>query len=67
MPVENEMANPKNLTSGPHILYFGMLVVGFLTTTVGFFGYLKYGEKVTGAISLNLSDDWYVPIRLPTA
>lgn len=60
MPVENEMENPRHMTHGPRILYIGMVFVGLLTTFVGFFGYLKYGNEVAGAISLNLADDWYV-------
>ena len=58
MPVENEMKNPKHLTHGPRLLYIAMLIVGILTTAVGFFGYWKYGDDVKGAISLNLPDDW---------
>merc|ERR1711902_414841 len=38
-----------------------MVMVSYLYIAVGFFGYLKYGENVTGSITLNLP----VEITLP--
>jgi proton-coupled amino acid transporter len=35
----------------------GMVIVAALYTSVGFFGYLKYGEKVEGSITLNMPPD----------
>lgn len=58
MPVENEMRNPKHLIHPPGLLYIGMTFVIFLNTTVGFFGFLKYGNDAKAAVSLNLSSDW---------
>ena len=34
-----------------------MTIVSCLYIAVGFFGYLKYGEAVTGSITLNLPVD----------
>lgn len=52
------MKNPSHLIHRPGLLYLGMTVVVFMNTIVGFVGYLKYGDQVKGAISLNLPDDW---------
>ena len=39
------------------VLNTGMTIVSCLYIAVGFFGYLRYGEAVTGSITLSLPSD----------
>lgn len=54
MTLENNMKTPQNFIGCPGVLNIGMLVVVVLYTTVGFFGYWKYGKDTKGSITLNL-------------
>ncbi|XP_065341712.1 proton-coupled amino acid transporter-like protein pathetic [Cloeon dipterum] len=57
MPLENNMKDPQNFLGRFNVLNTGLAIIVCLFTFVGFFGYLKYGEKTQGSISLNLPDD----------
>ncbi|RVE44648.1 hypothetical protein evm_010667 [Chilo suppressalis] len=57
MPVENEMANPKQFLGCPGVLCTTMMLVAALYGTVGIVGYLKYGKQVGDIITLNLPQD----------
>lgn len=57
MPLENEMAKPKKFSSAMGVLNVSMVPITLLYTLVGFFGYIKYGEKAEGSITLNLPHD----------
>lgn len=54
MPLENEMKNPRKFGSAFGVLNCAMLPITLLYTFVGFFGYLKYGDKTEGSITLAL-------------
>ncbi|KAI5745474.1 hypothetical protein M8J76_011359 [Diaphorina citri] len=55
LPLENNMATPQDFGGPTGVLNTGMVIVACLYTSVGFFGYLKYGDKVkVGSITLNL-------------
>ncbi|XP_037938072.1 proton-coupled amino acid transporter-like protein pathetic isoform X1 [Teleopsis dalmanni] len=54
MSLENEMKQPKHFIGCPSVLNIGMGIVIGLYTVLGFFGYLKYGGKTEGSITLNL-------------
>ncbi|XP_055705064.1 proton-coupled amino acid transporter-like protein CG1139 isoform X1 [Phlebotomus papatasi] len=54
LPLENNMGNPEDLGGWTGVLNTGMVIVACLYTAVGFFGYLKYGDKVSGSITLDL-------------
>lgn len=55
LPLENNMATPQDFGGLTGVLNTGMVIVACLYTSVGFFGYLKYGDKVqVGSITLNL-------------
>jgi proton-coupled amino acid transporter len=42
------------------VLNLAMVTVVCLYTSVGFFGYIKYGDTALGSITLNLpTDHWY--------
>lgn len=57
LPLENNMKNPEDFGGLTGVLNTGMVIVACLYTSVGFFGYLKYGESVKGSITLNLGGD----------
>ncbi|KAI8439922.1 hypothetical protein MSG28_001378 [Choristoneura fumiferana] len=57
MPVENEMAKPQQFLGCPGVLNVAMTIVISLYGTVGFFGYIKYGDDVRGSVTLNLPQD----------
>lgn len=54
LPLENNMRTPEDFGGMTGVLNTGMVIVACLYTSVGFFGYLKYGESVKGSITLNL-------------
>uniref|UniRef100_A0A1B6KPD0 Amino acid transporter transmembrane domain-containing protein n=1 Tax=Graphocephala atropunctata TaxID=36148 RepID=A0A1B6KPD0_9HEMI len=56
MPLENNMKTPAHFIGCPGVLNFGMFCVVLLYSSVGFFGYLKYGEFTEPSITLNLPD-----------
>ncbi|XP_014478516.1 PREDICTED: proton-coupled amino acid transporter 1 [Dinoponera quadriceps] len=55
MPVENNMQKPQHFLGCPSVLNITMTIVGSLYTILGVFGYLSYGEKLRGSVTLNLS------------
>ncbi|XP_072399590.1 proton-coupled amino acid transporter-like protein pathetic isoform X1 [Diabrotica undecimpunctata] len=58
MPLENNMKTPGHFIGCPGVLNIGMFFVVILYASVGFFGYLRYGDDVkVGSISLNLPDE----------
>ena len=57
LPLENNMKNPQDFGGLTGVLNTGMVIVACLYTSVGFFGYLKYGDSVKGSITLNLGGD----------
>ncbi|XP_050417748.1 neutral amino acid uniporter 4 [Patella vulgata] len=59
LPLENKMRNPSDFAGLDGVLNLGMVTVACLYTAVGFYGYLQYGDKVKGSITLNLpSNQW---------
>lgn len=57
LPLENNMKTPEDFGGTTGVLNTGMVIVACLYTSVGFFGYLKYGDGVKGSITLNLPQD----------
>jgi len=57
MPLENNMKTPQHFIGCPSVLNIGMAIVVLLYSTVGMFGFLKYGEDTEGSITLNLPKD----------
>ena len=54
LPLHNAMKNPEDFGGWNGVLNKGMTVVVVAYVTIGFFGYLKYGENVKGSVTLNL-------------
>ncbi|XP_075224513.1 proton-coupled amino acid transporter-like protein acs isoform X2 [Lycorma delicatula] len=58
LPLENNMKTPQDFGGLTGVLNTSMVLVACLYTAVGFFGYLKYGEKATkGSITLYLPSE----------
>lgn len=55
MPLENNMKTPTHFIGCPGVLNFGMFCVVLLYSTVGFFGYLRFGNDTMDNITLNLN------------
>lgn len=53
-PIENSMQNPRHFLGCPGVLNVTTVWLTVLYCVMGFFGYLRYGEEVHGAITLNL-------------
>lgn len=55
LPLENNMKTPQDFGGWNGVLNTGMVIVACLYTSVGFFGYLKYGDIATqGSVTLYL-------------
>jgi proton-coupled amino acid transporter len=48
------MKKPEQFTRHFGVLNVGMAIVTSLILVMGFIGYLKYGDKVAGSLTLNL-------------
>lgn len=57
MPLENEMKTPKSFGGNFGVLNKSMIITIILYAGMGLFGYLKYGNKTAGSITLNLPKD----------
>lgn len=55
LPIKKDMSEPKAFGGLNGVLNTSMTVVACLYTGMGFFGYLKYGDRVQGSITLNLA------------
>lgn len=51
------MKNPEKFGSVLGVLNVGMIIVGAILVSMGFIGYLKYGENVMGSLTLNFPQD----------
>ncbi|XP_039287467.1 proton-coupled amino acid transporter 4-like [Nilaparvata lugens] len=54
LPLQNEMKNAKKFDTKFGVLNMGMTVVCAILISIGFVGYLKYGDDVKGSLTLNL-------------
>merc|ERR1711936_826613 len=60
LPLENQMRTPSDMKGWNGVLNTSMILVSCLYIAVGFFGYLKYGDQVSGSITLNLPVDQFL-------
>lgn len=54
MPVENSMKHPERFLGCCGVLNIAMATVVLIYATIGFFGFLKYGDATYASITLNL-------------
>ena len=52
--MENKLKRPENMVGPFGVLSTGMGLVSVVYASCGFFGYITYGNKVEGSITLNL-------------
>ncbi|CAI6357784.1 unnamed protein product [Macrosiphum euphorbiae] len=58
MHIENSMKKPLELAGPPgYTLHWSMLIIVLLNGALGFFGYIRYGERCLGSVPLNLPSD----------
>ncbi|XP_058444561.1 proton-coupled amino acid transporter-like protein CG1139 [Malaya genurostris] len=60
LPLENNMKTPKDFCRWNGVLNTGMTIVVCLYSSVGFYGYLKYGDEAQGSITLNLPSEEFL-------
>lgn len=59
MPVENSMKKPQQFLGFPSVLLIAMITVTVMYTVLGFLGFIRFGSKIEGSITLNLpTDEW---------
>jgi proton-coupled amino acid transporter len=51
------MKKPEQFTKRLGVLNVGMAIVTSLILVMGFIGYLKYGDRVEGSLTLNLPQE----------
>lgn len=56
LPVENSMKKPEHFLGCPGVLSCSMSTVVILYGVIGFLGYLRYGDEVKAAVTLNLPE-----------
>lgn len=56
MPVENSMRKPQQFLGCPGVLNIAMSIVVALYSVIGFFGYLRFGDKTQASVTYNLPD-----------
>ncbi|ULU12207.1 hypothetical protein L5515_001580 [Caenorhabditis briggsae] len=54
LPLENSLKHPKDMTGASGVLSTAMNLVTVLYAFLGFFGYVTFGPKVQGSLTLNL-------------
>lgn len=57
LPLKNEMKNPNNFNKPLGVLNVGMVIVCIMFVAMGFLSYLKYGDLVSGSVTLNLTPE----------
>ncbi|CAG9860864.1 unnamed protein product [Phyllotreta striolata] len=57
LPIETQMMVPRDFSRCGGVLNVGMTFVGSLFVLMGFIGYWKWGEEVSGSVTLNLPED----------
>ncbi|CAG5133408.1 unnamed protein product [Candidula unifasciata] len=65
LPLKNSMRRPQDFAGWFGVLNLGMCATVCLYATIGFYGYLKFGDQIQSTITLSLPDDkLYVSVRL---
>ncbi|XP_067943940.1 proton-coupled amino acid transporter 2-like [Watersipora subatra] len=64
LPVENAMREPAALPSTFGVLNVSMTIVCVLYITVGFYGYIEFGENCYGSITLNIGSWFGIVVQL---
>ncbi|KAL1226728.1 Neutral amino acid uniporter [Trichinella spiralis] len=57
LPIENRCKTPARLLHWNGVINTSYWIITILSTAVGFYGYIKYGDDCQGSITLNLPDE----------
>lgn len=57
MPIENSMRKPQQFLGCPGVLNGAMSLTMILHGTLGFLGYVCFGDAVEASVTLNLPND----------
>uniref|UniRef100_A0AC35TGA6 Aa_trans domain-containing protein n=1 Tax=Rhabditophanes sp. KR3021 TaxID=114890 RepID=A0AC35TGA6_9BILA len=57
LPLENHIKRSEDMSGPFGVLSVGMVVVISICDAAGFLGYITYGDKILGSVTLNLPDD----------
>ncbi|XP_053686202.1 proton-coupled amino acid transporter-like protein CG1139 [Sabethes cyaneus] len=57
LPIENKMQHPEHFLGSFGVLNIAISLLTVLYTITGFFGYVSYGEKTKGSVTLNLPEN----------
>ena len=57
VPIRSKMRRPQDLGGWDGVLNLSMVILTSLYAATGFYGYLKFGDNIEAAITLNLPDD----------
>lgn len=57
MPIENTMRDPRKMTGWTGVMTMAMTCIVILFASVGFLGYLCFGNNTSGNIALSLPTD----------
>lgn len=60
LPLEANMKTPKDFCRWNGVLNTGMAIVVCLYSSVGFYGYIKYGDAAQGSLTLNLPSHMFL-------
>ncbi|KAI6214802.1 Amino acid transporter, transmembrane family-containing protein [Aphelenchoides besseyi] len=65
LPIENQMTEPQHFISNSGVLNTACGLVLVIYSTIGYYGYLAFGETVKDTVTLNLpSDGFYQGIKI---
>ncbi|KHJ91766.1 transmembrane amino acid transporter protein [Oesophagostomum dentatum] len=56
LPLENKMKKPKDMLGPLGVISTSVAFISVVYTTTGFLGYVTYGDKLKGSITLNLTN-----------
>jgi solute carrier family 36 (proton-coupled amino acid transporter) len=65
LPIENKMRTPENFMPGWGVLNTGMVIIICIYTSLGFFGYLRFGKETPASITYGIPSDvlWSFPVK----
>ncbi|KAA0183803.1 Proton-coupled amino acid transporter 1 [Fasciolopsis buskii] len=65
LPIQSKMAHPEVYSHPCGVLNCGMISIVCMNALFAFFGYLRFGDKAVGSITLNIPEYpfWFAPIK----
>ncbi|THD27589.1 Proton-coupled amino acid transporter 1 [Fasciola hepatica] len=65
LPIQSKLAHPEVYSHPCGVLNSGMIIIVCMNALFAFFGYLRFGDKAEGSITLNIPEYpyWFAPIK----